>query len=64
MKQVIEEIKRLVKMSGFNSDDATTVAHILAEFDGSEHKARTALLARLREIYVRNFWGVKNNKKQ
>ena len=63
MKQVIEEMKRFVKMSGFNSDDATTVAHILAEFEGSNDKDRKAMLIRLKDIYVKNYYGVKNDKK-
>ena len=56
-------MKQIVKMSGFNSDDATTVAHILAEFDGSNEKDRNAMLVRLKEIYIRNYYGVKKDKK-
>ena len=63
MKQVIEEVKRFVKMSGFNSDDATKVAHILAEFEGSNDEDRKAMLIRLKDIYVKNYYSVKQDKK-
>ena len=50
-------------MSGFNSDDATTVAHILAEFEGSNDEDHKAMLIRLKDIYVKNYYSVKHDKK-
>ncbi len=53
---------RLAQKPGFDKDDAKIVAHILAEFDGSDNKARNAMLVRLKEVYIRNYYGVKNDK--
>ncbi len=56
-------MKRFVKQSGFDSDDATTVAHILAEFDGSDKKTSDAMIERLKEIYSSNYHAMINDKK-
>ena len=37
--------------------------HILAEFEGSSDKDRKAMLIRLKDIYVKNYYGVKHDKK-
>ena len=53
---------RLSKAPGFDSDDAETVKHLLAELDTPDKKLRAKMLQRLKDIYVTNYHKVKTHK--
>ena len=56
-------MKRLANAPVLHSEDAATLANIMAEINTTNKELRTDMLARLKDIYIKNYYNVKNNKK-
>ncbi len=56
----LQELGRLSKAPGFDSDDAETVKHLLAEIGTSNKGAHKDMLERLQDIYIKNYCKVKS----
>ncbi len=60
---ITKQMIRIAEDPRFDKEDAGTVAGILAEMDTTDKETRKAMLARLYEIYQRNYHTIRNDKK-